>query len=251
MTISLPPSRVKKLLKNYFSGCSQQEIAHQLAISQGTISHWAERFNKRAIDKGLLNAAKEFGVLDEIVELRSLSVELDKAGITTHEAKTGVKIMKKFKKLGVEPEQHEALVEVCAQVKDPDFIGDALKLHRIKMESGLDYSAAIVKYEKTVQGLPQVNEKLEKAKAELEYTTGQVEEKKKQLDSLQSNLDHLKKAAEEKMKAIKKEVADKEKEVEVTKKEINEVAALKTELSKQGLDIPTLIKLAKELTNGK
>lgn len=251
MTISLPPSKVKKLLKYYLSGFSQQVIAEMLGISQGSVSHWIERFSKQALKIGLLNAAKEYNVFEEIVELRALSVELDKAGMTTQEAKAGVKIIKKFKKLGIEPAKHEMLVEVCAQVKDPDFIANALKLHEIKLQSGLDYSEVIAQYEKTVQELPLVKAKLGKVEADLQDTTTKVEEKKNELNSLQSSLDKLNKLARERLKALKKEVTDKEKETKLTQKKIKQVAVLKADLLKQGLDIPTLIKIAKELMNGK
>jgi len=242
---------VKKLLKHYFSGVSQQAIAELLGISQGTVSHWVGRFDEKATNNGLLNAAKEYGVLNEIEELRALSIELDKAGITTQEARTGVKIMKKFKKLGIEPSQHEMLVEVCAEVTDPGFIADALKLHQIKMESGLDYGEAIAQFEKTLQELSLAKGELEKVKVDLQDTTTKLEEQKKQLDSFQSTMDHFYQAAEKEFKRIKKELADKEKEAKVTQKEIKEVAALKADLSAQGLDIPLLIKLAKEFGHGK
>lgn len=250
MTISVPPSKVKKLLKYYFSGLSQQLIAEKVGISQGSVSHWVSKFEKKAINNGLLKAAKEHNVFDEIVELRALAVELDKAGMSTAEVKIGTKIMKKFKKLGIEPEQHEALVEVCAQVKDPDFIVDVLKLHQIKVESGVDYSEVIVQYEKTVQGLPLVKAKLGKVEADLHDAATKVEEKKKEIDSLQKKLDLACKLGKGWLAKIKKEVADKEKEAKLTQKEIKQVAVLKADLAKQGLDIPTLIKLAKEFGHG-
>ena len=250
MTISLPPSKVKKILKCYFSGLSQSAIAEKLLISQGSVSHWVSRFNEEAIKNGLLSAAKEFSVLEEIVELRALSVELEKGGMTTKGAGVGVKIMKKFKKLGVDPAQHEELVEVCAQVKDPGFVESALKLHEIKLQSGLDYNEAIVKCEKTTQEITVAEAKLEKTKAELQDTTTKVEEKAKKINNLQNSLDKLSKAVEERLKALKKEVANKEKEAKVTQKEIKQVAVLKADLAKQGLDIPTLVKLAKEMGHG-
>ena len=248
MTIAVPPSKVKKLLKNYFSGVSQQASADILGISQGSISHWVARFDKKATNNGLLNAAKEYGVLNEIVELRSLSVELDKDGITTQESRAGVKIVKKFKKLGIEPAQHEMLVEVCAKVQDSGFVASALKLHEIQAESGLGPDEALSQYQQTTQKLSLAKGELEKVKVDLQDTTTKVEEKK--IDSLQSTLDHLHEAVEKKFKTLKEEVADKEKEAKVTQKEIKEVAALKAALTKQGLDIPTLIKLAKEFGHG-
>jgi predicted transcriptional regulator len=250
LTISLPPSKVKKILKLYFSGSSQQAIADKLGTSQGSVSHWVSRFDKEATNKGLLNAAKEFGVLEEIVELRALTVELEKGGMTAQEAGVGAKIMRKFKKLGVDPAKHEALVEVCTKVKDPDFITYALQLHQMKMESGLEYGEAIDKYDKSIKELTLAEEKLEKAKVDLQDITSQVEEKKKEYDHLENILENLGEVVQEKLKEFKKQVADKEKEAEVTMKEIEQTAAVKAELKKYGWDIPTFIKLVKEVFDG-
>jgi len=65
-----------------------------------------------AKNRGLLNAGKEFGVENEVDALRSLAVEMTNANLTTQEAKQGVRIIREFSKLGVEPEHYTMLIEV-------------------------------------------------------------------------------------------------------------------------------------------
>ncbi len=55
---------------------------------------------------GLSAAGKEFGVYNEVDELRSLAVELDKTDISVQQAREGAKISQAFADLGVAPEQH-------------------------------------------------------------------------------------------------------------------------------------------------
>ena len=50
---------------------------------------------------------------------------------------------------------------------------------------------------------------------------------------------------------FEKDVPDKMQECEVAQEEIEQVAALKADLAKQGMDIPTLMKVAKEFKYGK
>ena len=174
MTVPLSPSKVKKLLKYYFSGLPQPVIAKKLAISQGSVSHWVERFKKQAASGGLLNTSKEWDMFDEIQELRSLSVELNNAGMTTVDALAGVKIIKKFKKLGIDSAQHELLVEVCSQVNYPGFVAAALKICEIQFKSDLKYDDALSQYQQIVAELPLVKDELEKAKVDLEDTSAKV-----------------------------------------------------------------------------
>ena len=59
------------------------------------------------------------------------------------------------------------------------------------------------------------------------------------------------KMVEKRLAEYKEEVTNKMKECEVAQQEIEMVATLKAHLAKQGLDIATLMKLAKEFTHEK
>jgi len=250
MTVPLSPSKVKKLLKYYFSGLQQPVIAKKLGISQGSVSHWVEKFRKQAATDGLLNTAKEYDMFDEIQGLRSLSVELHKAGLTTEDAKAGVKIIKKFNHLGVEPAQHELLVEVCNEVNTPGFTEAALELCAIKSKSGLSCEEALSKYQQATQELPLAETKLAELKAKLETISAKVADKKKELRKIEDLYKLMVKKAEETIAKLDKDVTDKMTESEVNQEEIEQIASLKAELAKQGLDIPTLMKMAKEFSHG-
>lgn len=251
MTVPLSTSKVRNLLKYYFSGWPQPKIAMKLGIAQGSVSHWATRFSKQAEDVGLLNAAKEWNMLNEIQELRAIVVELYEAGLTTADASAGAKIIKKFNKLGVKPEQHDELVGVCGEVHDSGFVSAALKLHEVELKTGQSYGYVMSQYQKTIQELPIVKGDLAKAKAELENTTSKVARQKKILSDLEDKYNLICKKVKETIAMYDKEVTDKMAECEVTQQEIDQVAALKAHLTKQGLDIATLMKLAKEFTNEK
>ena len=118
-------------------------------------------------------------MFNEIQELRALSVELNQAGLTAVDAVAGLKIIKKFNKLGVEPAQHEPLVGVCGEVNDPGFVAAALKLHEIELKSGHSYDDAIFQYQETIQELPIAKGELGKAKVDLEDTLAKVADQKK------------------------------------------------------------------------
>ena len=68
-----------------------------------------------------------------------------------------------------------------------------------------------------------------------------------ELASLEESMAKLKKLAEATLDQTKQEVLAKMEDAKVTEKEITEIAKLKVDLDKKGLDIPTLVKLAKEV----
>ena len=78
-------------------------------------------------------------MLNEVDSLRSLSVELYQSKLSVEEAKQGYNIIKAFLKLGINPEEHLNLTEVCQKIEDPGFIKAALKLSQIESQTGMGY----------------------------------------------------------------------------------------------------------------
>ena len=73
---------------------TQPAIAEKVGTDQSTISLYSKRFSERAAEIGLLEAAKEYNMYNEIGELRNLSVEMQKYNLTTEDAREGVGIIK-------------------------------------------------------------------------------------------------------------------------------------------------------------
>jgi len=154
MTVRLSPQKVSKILRNYFSGMSQCEIAKKAVVDQSTVSIYSSRFKQRAAEVGLLAAGKEFGVFNEINALRSLSAELSKYSLTVEEANQGLKIMRTFITLGIALDQHTTLIKVCGKIADPSFVQAALKLTRIETECNMSYEEVVSRFERVTLELP-------------------------------------------------------------------------------------------------
>lgn len=251
MTIRLSPQKVSKILRNYFSGMPQCDIAKKAVVDQSTVSIYSSRLKQRAVEIGLLVAGREFGVFNEINTLRSLSVELSTCKLTVEEANQGLKIMKAFMKLGIAPEQHTALVKVCEEVDDPGFIHAALKLNRIETESNMSYKEAVSKFERVMSELSLAENKLSKKQSKCKSLDGLIANGNQDLSNLKTRLGQFRKDAKAKLAKLEQEFEDKKKELNVRSEEIKEVATLKTELSEQGLELPTLVRLAKEYSYGR
>jgi len=246
MTTRISPHMVSKILRDYFYGVPQTKIAKGAAIDQSSVSHYASRFIKMAAKVGIPAAGKEYQVIDEVEALRSLSVELYKSKLTVEEARQGHNIIKAFLKLGIGPEQHLTLIEVCQKVANSGFVEAALKLSQIEAQTSMSYHQVMSSFEKALNQLPQLEEKITEAKTELKAISDATLKNKQELASQKEH--HKKYQNEVKVKVVQleKELLTKMKQLEVEKKEVEEVAALKAELAKKGLNLKTVLKLAKE-----
>jgi len=272
MTVKLSPHKVKKMMRYYFYGVSQPDIARKLAVDQSTVSLYSSRFKDMSAEVGLFAAGKEFKVFEEVAALRSLSVELMKTNLVLEDAKEGVKIIKTFRKLGVSPEKHVMLVKVCGKIDQPGFVDGALKLARIEDESGISYEEATSKFEKVTGELPVAKRNLKTTKTELESlntlvsnrkqelaaTESQVAQYRREVESWRAKIEHDNKSllariqteAGTKKAELDREVEYKMKQLKVKQEEIEEVARLKADLRETGLDIQTLAEMAKEFSYG-
>jgi len=250
MTVRLSPHKVSKILRDYLSGIPQIKIAKGVAVDQSSISHYASRFRKRATIIGIPATGKEFGVFNEVDELRSLSVELNKSGLTAAEARRGFNIIKAFLQLGISPEQHSTLVKVCKEVGDPNFVKAAIKLGQIEAQTGMSFHQAISSFESALNQLPQLEKKLEETKAELKSINDTLVERKQEMANQGKYLKQHQKVVKEKVAQLEQELSAKMKEMDLRNEEIEEVAKLKAELDKQGLDLQTFLKLGKEFSHG-
>ena len=247
MTVKLSPQKVAKILRYYFSGLPQMKIAKKSGVDQSSISIYATRFKERVSEVGIIAAGKEYGLMEEVDALRSLSVELHKAKLTVDEAKEGVKIEKAFIKLGISPEEHMTFVKACKEVNDQGFVNAALKLARIESEGNMSYEEVLTGFKEMTSQLPILEKLIENRNAELNSINSSLADKKQELTSLKEGLSKLKKLAEDTLVQTKQEISAKMKDAKVTEKEIAEIAKLKADLNKKGLDISTLVKLAKEV----
>jgi len=247
MTVKLSPQKVAKILRYYFSGLPQMKIAKKSGVDQSSISIYATRFKERVGEVGIIVAGKEYGLMEEVDALRSLSVELHKSKLTVDEAREGTKIVKAFIKLGISPAEHMTLVKVCKEVNDQSFIKAALKLAKIESDSNISYEEAVTGLQKMTSQLPVLEKQIENNNAELNSINSNLADKKQELASLKEKLAKLKKLAKDTLAQTKQAVLAKMEEAKVTEREIEEIAKLKADLDKKGLDIPTLVKLAKEV----
>jgi len=246
MTIKLSPHKVSRILRGYFNGLPQITIAKEVAVDQSSVSICASVFKRLAARVGLLAAGKEFGVNNEVDTLRSLSVELYNAGLTVVDALQGVAIIKTFHRMGVEPEQHALLVKVCKEIDDANFVESAIKLADIECTTGMGYDDTIKRFEEVTTQLPPLEDRLQDRETKLESIESTIKERRQELDNCDTTLAQSREASNKTIRERELALSKRMKQFDIEENDINDTAKLKSYFAKQDLDIPTLVKLAKE-----
>lgn len=251
MTIQLPPYKVRKVLKGYLSGKPQTRIAAEAEVDQATVSHYASRFKKTAAQKGIQAAGKEYGVLSEVDELRSLSVEINKSRLSVEDARKGHDIVRTFLKLGIKPEAHQALVKVCQQVGDPAFVHAAVNLVQIESQTGVSYHEVISRCEQAQRNLPVTETKLAHLQAELRSVSDEISKTKRALVDQRKELERYQAKVKTEVRELSAKLTAKMAQVAIKEKEVEDATVLRSTLAQKGLNLKTLVKLAQEFGQGR
>lgn len=246
MTLRLSYHKVSKILSCYFRGIPQPEVARKVGVDQSTVSIYAARFRERAAKVGLAAAGKEFEVFNEVDSLRSLAVELAGDKLTVEEAKQGLHVMRLFIELGVGPEQYAALVRVCGEVADPCFVAAAVKLGEVEKEAGASYEETVLRFEDLVHQLESLQGQVQAAQEELNRVTQVLEAKKHEFNQLGRHLVQHRKGVERKEAELDRELKKKVAQFGPRALEIDQLSKLKAELGQAGMNVSTLVELAKE-----
>ncbi len=246
MTVRFSNHKVSRILRGYFNGLPQIAIAKKVAVDQSSISIYASEFKRLTVSSGMLAAGKEFGVNNEVDALRSLSVELYKAGLTVADAQQGVAIIKAFHRMDVEPEQHTLLIKVCKEVIDPDFVKAAIELTNIENTIRMNFQQAIERLQEVSTQLPPLEDRLQDRETKLYSINSIIKERQQDLEILDKTLTQSREKSEKTIRERKMELSKKMNQLNIKEDEINEVAELIRNFAEQGLDFPTLAKLAKE-----
>jgi len=173
-----------------------EEIRERTGVSMGIISETVSEFKKKAREMSLEEAARIFGVKDEVSALLDLSKDLKEAGITVSEAKRGACLLAKLDEMNVKIDDVESWINLCREISQPnfpanEFVEAAIKLSKLERETGLDYKHLISEYEWKLGKLKQAQVTIETLKEEinaLEKEVKGLEEKRSLKDKLEKRI---------------------------------------------------------------
>jgi len=146
--------------------------------------------------------------------------------------------------------QHNNLIEVCQKVADPGFVEAALQLSQIETQISMSYHQVMSNFKMAQKQLPQLEKKQEETKAELNSTGVTLKQRKEELAKQEKHLGKYQEEVKGEKAQLEQELSAKMQQLGLKEAEVEEVANLKVELAKQGLDLQTFTKLVKEYIHG-
>jgi len=188
MVKALSENKVSKIILLGFQGFSQTEIANKLKITQPSVSIHVSKFKFLVEQQGIMAAAEEFGIMDEVAVLYDLAAELKKAKLTPEEAKTGLKMEVLFHEYDIPQEQYGSLIETCDKLKNEDCFNAALELTKLEKGTGLSYAELVNEYKGFTDQLAQAHGNLENITGEISTHIEELADVNKQKKLADQNL---------------------------------------------------------------
>jgi len=147
----------------YLRGLGQNEMARRLNVSQSTVSAVVSRFKKEASSNSLEAACARRGLRDLLDELRSLSVDMKRAGLTADEARTACRLKEELSKVGGDIDMLEGVIAVYRKIAPEgypikDFVEATVEMVRLEKEFGMGYTDLLAEYKGKQAKIAQLEE---------------------------------------------------------------------------------------------
>ena len=138
-------SRTKRLevAQYYLLGDTYEQIEKETGVSHGSIANIIKE-----IESGKLTIP---GIpFDQVNDLRQLSSDLKKKGLSTSQALLGVSLFERLRELGIGPEQVDNWSDLvhgfAAGLPVKDFFESAARLHQLEKDKGKSFEVLTEEY---------------------------------------------------------------------------------------------------------
>lgn len=180
----------------YLLGSTYAEIEEYTGVSHGSIANIVQE-----LENGKLRIPGT--PFDQINDLRQLSLDLKKKGLSTSQAVLGLTFFERAHDLGVSSERLDQWAELVSKFSTPDFptgdfLGVALRLRQLEKSEGEPFETMAEEYEKAKENLKKLNKEaasLEQKRAtlsqEITSTSRQVQELEESKAKLESKVEVL------------------------------------------------------------
>jgi predicted transcriptional regulator len=226
MVKKLSENKVSKIFQYLFKGYTQVDIGSRLGITQASVSIHVSQFKYLAQQQGIMAAAKEYNVMDEVQILYDLAVDLKKAKKTVEEASSGLKMVLLFHECGVKEEDYPDLIQACTKMKSDDAANAAVELNQLENDTGKTWKEIVAQAKSSYKDL-------EQTQSQITSTAAKLKASKEELATIQNQ-----------KKLVDHELAAYLKKINVQKKQADQ--ALAAHMKQVGLDMNRL-KLVEEL----
>ena len=230
----IPREKKGEIAQYYLMGSSYADIEKQTGVSHGSIANIVEE-----LENGKLTIPGT--PFDQVNDLRQLSLDLKKKGLSTSQALLGLSFFERIQNLSIVPENLDHWAQLMSKFTATgfpaeDFLNAALKLHQLEQGEGKTCEVLIEEYEKAKEDLGQFKieadslaEKRAIVSKEVGSISSQLEGLKKTRGKLETEVDGL----TVKVKDLKSKADENRAESQQLAKEVRGLKRLKAKLSSE------------------
>ncbi len=180
----IPREKKGEIAQYYLMGSSYADIEKQTGVSHGSIVTIVKE-----LEGGKLDIPGT--PFDQVNDLRQLSFDLKKKGISTSQALLSLSFFERIHSLGIISEHLDQWAQLMSKLTvtgfpAEDFLSAALRLHQLEESEGKAYEVLIEGYEKAKEGFGQF-------KIEADSLAEKKAILSKEVDSISSRFERLKK----------------------------------------------------------
>jgi hypothetical protein len=198
------------------SGRSFQEAADKYGVSAQTVRNRWRTFIQEAEREGLMSTSKEYGVVEQVNNLRTLSIDLKSNDLEIDDCKTGYRIATMLKELELSTEdmgsflKNMILYAKTNNIPNVEMAGMAHSLHTALDKSGLDYEELVKEVDKLQDDKKTYTHELQNLKSEIDKTCEDLENRLAEASITEEKLDTYlnDKSALEKQNLLIENIAD-------------------------------------------
>lgn len=148
----------------YFRGLKRDDVAREVDVSTGKVSNILRKFRDEAEMSSIEEAAKTYGIAEQLGSLRDLSINLMRSGISVKEAQEGYRLLvliNKLTNLGVEAKDFPKFLELLKRMADQDlpieeFVKAAKSLLEMEKKTGRGFQQVLSEYKARLRELRKV-----------------------------------------------------------------------------------------------
>ena len=230
----IPGTKKLEIAQYYILGLSYKEIEAETGVSHGSIVNIVKE-----LESGKLDIPGT--PFDQVNDLRQLSLDLKKKGLSSSQALLGLSFFERIHNLGIVPEHLGHWAELMSKLTTidfpaEDFLNAALRLHQLEKSEGKTCEVLIEEYEKAKEDLSQFKieagslaEKRAILSKEVGSISSQLEGLKKTKGKLEAEVDGL----TIKVKDLKSKADENRAESQQLAKEVRQLKRRKVKLSSE------------------
>jgi len=222
----------QQVVQYYILGYSYEQIVKETGVSHGTVANII-----KDVEDGRL--AIPGSTLDQVNDLRQLSLDLGKKKLEPSHALIGLLLFERFRALGISLELVDRWAELPKRFTPVDFpteefFGAALRLHELEKTEGRPFEDLTEEYKRKQEAVEKLSKEVDSLLKKKSQLSGEIEPLSKQLESLKRAKEKLEDQTEiqnTKVEELKVKVKELKEEKALLNRQVEDLKRRETKLS--------------------